>query len=250
MVGNCGSGWAASKPARKARRIWLPKPISPLSGRFAILPSKPFPIMRSWARKTTPKWFATRGMPSTVGSWDPLDGTTNFVHQMPGFAVSVALERRGELIVGVIYDPIAEECFTAARDAGARLNGQPIRASRCRVLREALVAASLSVAVQRDSEEVNRFLEVMVECQALRRLGSAALNLAYLACGRLDGYWATSVKTWDVAAGILLAQEAGAVFTGIQGGVVDLGNPQFIGAATPELHEELSGTLARGAARP
>ena len=181
---------------------------------------------------------------------DPLDGTTNFVHQMPAFSVSVALERKGEVIVGVIYDPIAEECFSATLHGGAHLNGQPIQASCCTQLREALVAASFSTGVQRDSEEIKRFLEVLVECQALRRLGSAALNLAYLACGRLDGYWATSVKTWDVAAGILMAQEAGAVFTSITGGVVDLANPRFVGAATPELHTELSSSLARGAARP
>lgn len=181
---------------------------------------------------------------------DPLDGTTNFVHQMPAFSVSVALEQKGEVIVGVIYDPIAEECFTATQHGGAHLNGQPIQASCCTALREALVAASFSAGVQRDSEEIKRFLEVLTECQALRRLGSAALNLAYLGCGRLDGYWATSVKTWDVAAGILIAREAGAVFTSMAGGSVDLANPHFIGAATPELHGALSDTLARGAAGP
>jgi myo-inositol-1(or 4)-monophosphatase len=180
---------------------------------------------------------------------DPLDGTTNFVHQMPAFCVSVALERRGEVIVGVIYDPISEECFSGTKGGGAHLNGQPIRASCCTVLREALVAASLSAGVQRESEEIQRFLEVLAECQALRRLGSAALNLAYLACGRLDGYWATSVKTWDVAAGILIAEEAGAVITNLTGGVVELANPRLVGAATAELCGALCRALALGAER-
>ncbi|MBP85246.1 MAG: inositol monophosphatase [Planctomycetaceae bacterium] len=180
---------------------------------------------------------------------DPLDGTTNFVHQMPAFSVSVALEHKGEIIVGVIFDPIAEECFSATQHGGTHLNGRAIRASCCTSLREALVAASFSAGVDRESEEIKRFLEVLVECQALRRLGSAALNLAYLACGRLDGYWATSVKTWDVAAGILMAREAGALMTNLDGGPVDLASPRFIGAATAELHGELSSSLARGVSR-
>lgn len=179
---------------------------------------------------------------------DPLDGTTNFVHQMPAFSVSVALEQNGEIIVGVIFDPVAEECFSAMLGGGAFLNGKAIQASSYKLLPDALIAASFSTTVERDSEEIKRFLEVLVECQALRRLGSAALNLAYLACGRLDGYWATSVKTWDVAAGLLLAREAGAVMQGIDGGPVELARPRFVAAATPELLQALASSLARGAA--
>lgn len=179
---------------------------------------------------------------------DPLDGTTNFVHQLPAFSVSVALECRGEVIVGVIYDPTSDECFSASLGDGAFLNGKPIRVSSCTSLHEALLVASFSASVQRDSAEIGRFLEVLVECQALRRLGSAALNLAYLACGRLDGYWATSVKIWDVAAGILLAREAGAVVRGIDGGELELARPRLVAAASSELLAELADALARGVA--
>lgn len=176
---------------------------------------------------------------------DPLDGTTNYVHQFPNFSVSVALEQRGQLLAGTIFDPISDECFVATRGGGAFLNGQPLRVSSCGQLREALVAASFSADVDRTSEEISGFLEVLVECQALRRIGSAALNLAYLAAGRLDGYWATSVKPWDVAAGVLLIQEAGGVLTGIDGGPFDLARPLFAAAATPDLHAQLLDCLAR-----
>ncbi len=177
---------------------------------------------------------------------DPLDGTVNYVHRLPAFSVSVALEHRGELQVGVVYDPIADECFSAVRGEGALLNGEKISVSDCVSLREALAAASFSAGVTRESEEISRFLDVLVKCQALRRMGSAALNLAYLASGRLDAYWATSVKVWDVAAGLLLVREAGGLMSGVDGEPFDLSRPQFAAAATPALHAELVATLKRG----
>jgi myo-inositol-1(or 4)-monophosphatase len=170
---------------------------------------------------------------------DPLDGTTNYVHQFPGFSVSVALEHEGELIVGAVFDPLTEECFLATKGKGTFLNGEPISVSYCELLNNALVAASFSANVDAESAEIARFLAVLVECQALRRLGSAALNLAYVAAGRLDAYWATSVKTWDVAAGVLLVREAGGIVTGIDGGEFDLSRPTFAAAATDGLHREL-----------
>jgi myo-inositol-1(or 4)-monophosphatase len=176
---------------------------------------------------------------------DPLDGTVNYVHRLPAYSVSVALERCGEIQVGVVYDPTADECFSAVRGAGAFLNGAKISVSDCESLRTALVAASLSPGVTRDSEEVERFLDVLVECQALRRLGSAALNLAYLAAGRLDAYWGTNVKVWDVAAGLLLVREAGGLMSGVEGEAFDLSHPHFAAAATPILHAELVATLKR-----
>lgn len=177
---------------------------------------------------------------------DPLDGTVNYVHRLPAFSVSVALEHLGEIQAGVVYDPIADECFTAVRGAGAFLNGEKISVSDCDSLRTALVAASLAAGVSRDSPEIDRFLNVLVECQALRRLGSAALNLAYLAAGRLDAYWATSVKVWDVAAGVLIVEEAGGLVSGVNGEPFDLFRPQFAAAATAALHAELLVTLNRG----
>ena len=105
---------------------------------------------------------------------DPLDGTVNYVHRLPAYSVSVALERCGQLQVGVVYDPVADECFSAVRGEGAFLNAARISVSDCQSLRTALVAASLSPGVSRDSEEISRFLNVLVECQALRRLGSSS----------------------------------------------------------------------------
>lgn len=176
---------------------------------------------------------------------DPLDGTTNYVHQMPTFSVSVALERSGEILVGVIYDPIREECFSAKAGGGAHLNGVSLRTSGCGSLSKALVAASFSANIQRDSLEIDRFIDVLVACQSMRRLGSAALNLSYLAAGRLDAYYATSVCTWDVAAGILIAREAGGIVTAIDGTPFRLDHPHFVAASSAELHTELLRVLER-----
>ena len=176
---------------------------------------------------------------------DPLDGTVNYVHGMPSFATSVALQRGSEVIVGSVFDPVADECFTATQGGGAMLNGKSISTSDCATLNEALVAASFSPNVPRDSDEVKRFIEVLSECQALRRLGSAALNLSYLAAGRLDAYWATSVKPWDVAAGWLIVAEAGGNMTALNGGAFELDRPEFVAAATPQLHRHLLDVLDR-----
>lgn len=170
---------------------------------------------------------------------DPLDGTTNYVHGLPQFAVSVALEHRGEVLVGTVYDPVARECFTAVRGQGAFLNGTPLRTSGTKDLSQALVAVSFAAAVQRDALEVHQFLEVLPMCRAVRRLGCSSLNLAYLAAGRFDAYWALSTKVWDIAAGVLLVREAGGTVTGIDGGALDVHQGHFAAAATPELHAAL-----------
>lgn len=176
---------------------------------------------------------------------DPLDGTTNFAHQLPMYAVSIALRRGGDLVAGVVYDPSLDEMYHGAEEAPAMLNDQPLATSACVELPEALVAASFSANVPRGSIEIKRFVEVMHGCQAVRRMGSAALNLCYLAAGRLDAYWACSVKTWDVAAGVLLVRRAGGVVTNLHGGPLDLDRPAFVAAATPELHAQMLETLAR-----
>jgi myo-inositol-1(or 4)-monophosphatase len=176
---------------------------------------------------------------------DPLDGTANYVHQLPSYAVSIALELAGESVVGVVFDPAGDECFTAVRGQGANLNGEAIQVSRCEELGEAMVAASFAANVQRGSEEISRFVEVLVACHSMRRMGSAALNLCYLASGRLDAYWATSVKPWDVAAGVLIAKEAGAVFTALDGSAFDVRRPQLAGSANSLLHEQFLGVLGR-----
>ncbi|MEE3370874.1 MAG: inositol monophosphatase family protein [Planctomycetota bacterium] len=174
---------------------------------------------------------------------DPLDGTANYVHGLQSFAVSIALRCGGDVIAGTVYDPIRDECYNAVRGEGAWLNGAAIAASGCRVLEQALVAVSFPASVPRGSEEIAGFIEVLHRSRAVRRLGSAALNLSYLAAGRLDGYWASSVKIWDVAAGVLLVQEAGGVVSGPGGGTFDLDAPKLATAATSELHAELISAL-------
>ena len=132
---------------------------------------------------------------------DPLDGTTNYVHKFGHYCVSVALEYRGQLLVAAVFDPNRDECFTAQSGKGAFLNQRPLAASAATALDDALVAVSFPARMSRQSAEISRFVEVLHRCQATRRLGSAALSLCYVAAGRLDAYWANSIKPWDVAAG-------------------------------------------------
>jgi myo-inositol-1(or 4)-monophosphatase len=176
---------------------------------------------------------------------DPLDGTTNYVHNLRGYAVSVALECGGEVLAGVVYDPRSDECFRAAQGQGACLNGSRLRGSGCHRMAEALMAISFAAQTARDSTAIKHFLEILQVCHSIRRLGSAALNLCYVAAGRLDGYVAANVKAWDVAAGMLIVQEAGAKITSLEGRGVDLLRPELACAATPELHAELLGILSR-----
>jgi myo-inositol-1(or 4)-monophosphatase len=174
---------------------------------------------------------------------DPLDGTVNYVHGLQGWGVSIALEQSGRMIAGVVYDPVSGECFRAAAGGGAWLNEQRIAPSSIRSLSSALVAASFPPRVQRHSRELRQFTEVLLRAQSTRRLGSAALNLCYVACGRLDAYWATSIKIWDCAAGALIVEEAGATLRNLEGGSPDLTDPKLIAASTPSLAAELSSVL-------
>jgi myo-inositol-1(or 4)-monophosphatase len=175
---------------------------------------------------------------------DPLDGTTNYVHGLDNYCVSIALRDRGELVLGLIFDPVRDQVFSAIRGGGAFRDGRPLRTSGTRDLTQALVAASFAAKVPPESPEVARFVQVLHRARAVRRLGSAALNLAYVAAGNLDGYWATSVKIWDIAAGWVLVREAGGVLSGLDGMAPDPARPQFAAAATPELQAELLRTLA------
>ena len=180
---------------------------------------------------------------------DPLDGTTNYVHGMNAFAVSVALVDRGVTRVGVIYDPVADECFSAAKGEGASVTDrhgdtEPLSVSDCETMPAALIAASFPTKVLANSAEERRFLAVLRSCQAVRRIGAAALNLAYLAAGRLDAYWASNVQAWDVAAGFLLVEEAGGLVRSLEdGGAVPLDQPRFSSASTEALYSALTQTL-------
>jgi myo-inositol-1(or 4)-monophosphatase len=176
---------------------------------------------------------------------DPLDGTTNYVHGYPQYAVSVAVAQGSEVLAGVIYDPVRDECFAAAAGEGAWKNRQRLSASNVCDPGAALVAVSLPAKVGRDSPDLLDFIEAVQSCQAVRRSGSAALNLAHVAAGTLDAFWATHIHAWDVAAGVLLILEAGGVVTARDGGDFDLWNPHFIVTATPELHGRLLRLLNR-----
>jgi len=144
---------------------------------------------------------------------DPLDGTTNYVHKVPHYSVSLALERDGQVLTAAVFDPTRDECFTAVAGEGAFLNGHPIRTSQVRQLSGALAAVGFPPGAGRDSPDLAVFLEAVDKCQAIRRTGSAALNLCYLAAGRFDVFWSFSTKIWDVAAGILILREAGGTVT-------------------------------------
>lgn len=169
---------------------------------------------------------------------DPLDGTTNYVHGFPFYSVSVALVHEGQLAVGVVLDPTNDECFTAARGRGAHLNGQPLQVSHTTSLDQALVAVSFPPHPQHDSPDIQAFLRVSPECRAVRRTGSAALNLAYVACGRLDAHWAQFINGWDSAAGVLLVEEAGGVVGSFAGGTYDVTKGDYYVAGTRELFEQ------------
>lgn len=179
---------------------------------------------------------------------DPLDGTSNYVHGFPAWCVSVALARGDEILVGTIYDPVRDECFTAQLGAGARLNGKPIRVSGCVLASDSLVALSFPPHTTVDSLAVADFLAVVPHVHSARRTGSTALNLAWLACGRLDAFWVRKIACWDVAAGLLIFREAGGRLGGFADGPaslewVSLDRPAFIAACTPEVLADLRARL-------
>ncbi len=149
---------------------------------------------------------------------DPLDGTTNYAHGYPFFAVSVAAERDGEVVAGAVYDPLRDECFSALAGGGAFLNGEPIRVSSIDLLRRSLLATGFPYDINTSDETNMEYFEAYARsAQALRRDGSAALDLCYLACGRFDGFWELKLRPWDTAAGYLIVSEAGGKITGLLG---------------------------------
>jgi len=181
---------------------------------------------------------------------DPLDGTTNYVHRVPHYAVSLALEHHGNVLVGAVYDPTSDECFTAAAGQGARLNGQPITTSPVVDLSEALAVSGFPNKVLPDSPDLLVFLKAVLHCQSVRRTGCASLNLCYLAAGRFDVCWNYSTKIWDVAAGVLIIREAGGTVTSPSGGEFVLEDAHLLAAATPTLHRQLLQLATAAIERP
>ena len=176
---------------------------------------------------------------------DPLDGTTNYVHQLPSFSVSIGLLYLGQPIVGVVWDPILEDMYQATLGGGATRNGQPITNSGCDAIDRSMVIISFAKGVTRDDAQVQQFLDLLETAGTIRRLGSAALNLCYVAAGCSDSYWANNLKVWDVAAGYLIAAEAGAVLKQLSGEPVDLLKPDLLCCATETLFGQLQDTLNR-----
>ena len=177
---------------------------------------------------------------------DPLDGTTNYAHGFPIFAVSIALEVDGSLVVGVVEDPVHRETFTATSGAGAFLNGEPIRVSSASKLAESLLATGFPYDIH--TTEVNNldhFENFVRLALAVRRPGAAAIDLAYTACGRFDGFWELKLKPWDVAAAVLLVVEAGGRASDFAGGPPDIYLPEIV-ASNGLIHEAMLEVLSRG----
>lgn len=183
---------------------------------------------------------AHSGSAENIWYVDPLDGTLNYAHGLPIFCVSIAYAHRGQLTLAAIFDPMADELFTAERGRGAQLNTKPIHVSAVSELKSSLLVTGFPYDAW--TNPINNFAEFerfSKRTQGVRRLGSAALDLCFVAAGRLDGFWEIRLNAWDVAAGGLIAQEAGAKVTNVHGGPDFLSKPQSILAANPALHAKM-----------
>lgn len=168
---------------------------------------------------------------------DPLDGTTNFAHGFPVYNVTLALERAGELIAGVVIDPTRDEVFSAERGGGAFLNGQRIHVSRAASIEDSLSATGFPSRKRHQNLNVHFYYQLAMLSHGVRRAGAAAIDLAYVACGRLDLFWEFSLNPWDIAAGVLLIREAGGVATDMHGAELTLRGPHIL-ADNGLVHEE------------
>jgi len=175
---------------------------------------------------------------------DPLDGTTNFLHGFPQFAVSIGLFHKGRIDQGVVYDPVKQELFTASRGGGAALNNRRLRVTK----QSAMVGALLGTGIPfKDQSYLDAYLgmlkDLLRDAAGIRRAGSAALDLAYIAAGRLDGFWEIGLKPWDMAAGVLLIQEAGGIVSDLEGGDKYFETGGIV-TANPKLHPIMRGLIA------
>ncbi len=175
---------------------------------------------------------------------DPLDGTTNYAHGYPVFCVSIAFEAEGQVILGVVYNPVLEETFLAEKGRGATLNGRPIHVSGTERLERSLLATGFPYDIRRTRDNnLNHFCNFALKAQAIRRAGSAALDLCYVGCGRFDGYWELRLKPWDVAAGSLIVEEAGGMVTAFDGGPFTIYSDNIV-ASNGRIHREMIQVLS------
>ncbi|WP_446742256.1 inositol monophosphatase family protein [Silvibacterium acidisoli] len=184
---------------------------------------------------------------------DPLDGTTNFAHGLPAFCVSMGLERRsaslapeedGELVAGIVYHPLLDEMFLAEKGKGATLNGAPIQVSRVATIAESLVATGFPSRKRHENPNIHFYHQFSLRSHGVRRAGSAALDLAYVACGRLEAFWEFNLNPWDTSAGVLLVTEAGGTVTGFEGQPFRLDSKEVL-ATNALIREEMVGFFKR-----
>jgi len=181
---------------------------------------------------------------------DPLDGTTNYAHGFPIFCVSIALQRASEVVLGVVYDPMRDEMFSAVVGEGARLDGRAIRVSAVDDLNISLVATGFPYDIRESAvNNIDHFNHFLVRVQAIRRCGSAALDLCYVACGRFDGFWELKLHPWDVAAGALMVREAGGRITDFQKQEFSVFGSEIL-ATNGLIHDQMVEVLSLGRKSP
>jgi len=196
-------------------------------------------------------FLAEEGLCQAKGSefrWiiDPLDGTTNYAHRFPVFCISTALEQNGEVVLGVIYDPMREEMFWGVKGEGAFLNGEKIQVSKVSDLNKSLIATGFPYDLRESKvNNIRHFNNFVLRVQAIRRCGSAALDLCYVACGRFDGFWELKLNPWDVAAGALIVKEAGGSLSDFQGREFSIYGSEIL-ATNSLIHEEMVKVLELG----
>jgi myo-inositol-1(or 4)-monophosphatase len=184
---------------------------------------------------------ASGAQQAAEGKWliDPLDGTTNFAHQYPFFCVSIGFERAGRMVCGAVYDPLRDEMFSAARGMGSFMNGQRLQVSEVETLRDALIMTGFPYGFrEKIRAAMAQFEAFLIESQAVRRGGSAALDLCYTALGRVDGFWEMDLCPWDTAAGLVILEEAGGRVTDFSGDAFSVYGKQVV-ASNGRIHAEM-----------
>jgi myo-inositol-1(or 4)-monophosphatase len=177
---------------------------------------------------------------------DPLDGTTNFLHGVPIFCVTIGIEYKGEIVAGVVYDPNLDELFTAEKGSGAYLNGKRLAVSTTSKLIESLLVTGFPYDIAQNPENaIGHFVNFLIEARGIRRLGSAALDLSYVAAGRFDGFWEVNLNPWDMAAGVLFVREAGGRVTDFAGAESSIYKKQVL-ASNGCIHEAMLQVLRKG----
>jgi myo-inositol-1(or 4)-monophosphatase len=175
---------------------------------------------------------------------DPLDGTVNYAHGIPFFAVSLGYVQDGEVRLGVVYDPVRDECYTAQRGKGAFLNGKPLRVSTADELIRSLLVTGFPYDIrERPDNNLDHYSNLSLQSQGVRRLGSAALDLCYVAAGRLEGFWEVQIQSYDIAAGALITEEAGGTVTDVRGGPDFLKPPCSVLATNGRIHQAMLDAL-------